>query len=359
MEEYTESFLLELVSRFAVEGKPFSAKPHGEGHINRTFCVCTDAPHRYIFQRINRHVFPDVEALMRNISAVTSYLAARDEDPRHVTRLVPTLEGASFLELPDGSCWRVYEFVENSVCLQLPESDFDFYQSALAFGHFQNELTDFPADTLAETIPDFHNTANRYRIFRETLLRDPVGRAVLAQPEIAFALSREAEGSELIGRLKEGLLPLKVTHNDTKLNNVMLDAQTREPLCVIDLDTVMPGLAAYDFGDSIRFGASTAAEDEADLSLVRLNMDRFRAFTKGYLEACPNLTEAERESLVWGAKLMTLECGVRFLTDYIDGDHYFGISKPDHNLLRCRTQFKLVAEMEAHWAEMKAIVRSF
>ncbi len=356
---YTKTQLKALAARFSIDARPVSVEPHGEGHINRTFLVTTKSGRHYILQMINQHVFPDVDALMQNIEAVTAYLAERDRDPRHVMKLVSTTDDALYIRAEDGSCWRVFEFVEDSVCLQLPETDFDFYQSAIAFGHFQNELTDFPAETLAETIPNFHNTVDRYRIFKETLAKDPVGRAALCRPEIDFALTREEDGATLVRRLESGILPLKVTHNDTKLNNVMLDAESRKPLCVIDLDTVMPGLPAYDYGDAIRFGASTAAEDEPDLDRVRFNLDRFRAFTKGYLEACPNLTEAERESLVWGAKLMTLECGVRFLTDYIDGDHYFGVSKPDHNLLRCRTQFKLVAEMEACWDEMQAIVRSF
>ena len=222
---------------------------------------------------------------------------------------------------------------------------------------FQQQLNNFPADTLHETIPNFHNTVDRYRIFHEVLAADPMGRAKDVQAEIDFVLAREQEAGTLVRLLGEGKLPLRVTHNDTKLNNVMLDDQTRTPLCVIDLDTVMPGLSAYDFGDSIRFGAATAAEDEKDLSKMEMSLDLFRIFTRGFLKACPGLTDLEKEMLPMGAKLMTLECGVRFLTDYIDGDHYFSVHREGHNLDRCRTQFKLVADMESKWDRMAQIVK--
>ena len=247
--------------------------------------------------------------------------------------------------------------MENSICLQAPESPEDFYQSAIAFGTFQQQLGTFPAETLHETIKNFHNTPDRYRLFRQAVEEDVMGRAAQVQPEIAFALSHEKIGGELTRMLWEGALPLRVTHNDTKLNNVMLNRDTRTPLCVIDLDTTMPGLSAYDFGDSIRFGAATAAEDEKDLSKMTMSLDLFRIFTRGFLRACPGLTEAERRVLPLGALTMTLECGVRFLTDYLAGDHYFGIHYPEHNLDRCRTQFKLVADMEAKMDKMNAIVR--
>ena len=247
--------------------------------------------------------------------------------------------------------------MENSICLQAPESPEDFYQSAIAFGTFQQQLADFPAETLHETIRNFHNTPDRYRLFREALAADVKGRAAEVQPEIQFALSHQETGGKLMGMLRNGELPLRVTHNDTKLNNVMLDAGTRTPLCVIDLDTTMPGLSAYDFGDSIRFGAATAAEDEKDLSKVTMSLELFRIFTRGFLKACPGLTEMERQVLPLGALTMTLECGLRFLTDYLAGDVYFGIHYPEQNLDRCRTQFKLVADMEEKMAQMKSIVQ--
>ena len=232
----------------------------------------------------------------------------------------------------------------------------DFYQSAVAFGQFQQQLQDFPADTLHETIPNFHNTVDRYRIFHEVLAADPMHRAGEVTDEIQFVLDREEEAGTLVHLLQEGKLPLRVTHNDTKLNNVMLDETTRTPLCVIDLDTVMPGLSAYDFGDSIRFGAATAAEDEKDLSKMEMDLELFRTYAKGFLHACPDLTPMEKKMLPMGAKLMTLECGLRFLTDYLDGDHYFAVHREGQNLDRCRTQFKLVADMESKWTAMASII---
>ncbi len=217
-------------------------------------------------------------------------------------------------------------------------------------------LKDFPAETLSETIVNFHNTKDRYRIFRETLAADPHGRAKNVQAEIEFALARAEEASILVDQQAAGLLPTRVTHNDTKLNNVMLDAETKKALCVIDLDTVMPGLSVYDFGDSIRFGASTAAEDEKDLSKVEMNLELFRIYARGFLQECPGLTDQERKMMPMGAKMMTLECGVRFLTDYLDGDNYFKTHYDGHNLDRCRTQFKLVSDMEQKWAEMERII---
>ena len=345
-----------VLSHYALDGSVISCERYGCGHINETYLVHTASGKRYILQKINHHIFKDVPGLMENIAAVTGFLRNRETDPRRVLTLVPTAGGESYLQL-EGGYWRVYDFVEGSICLQAPESKEDFYQSAVAFGAFQQQLQDFPAHTLHETLPNFHNTADRYRIFREVLAADPMGRAKDVQPEIEFALAREQEAATLVRMLENGQLPLRVTHNDTKLNNVMLDAATRTPLCVIDLDTVMPGLSAYDFGDSIRFGAATAAEDETDLSKMEMDLSLFRTFTEGFVSACPDLTAMEKRMLPMGAKLMTLECGVRFLTDYLDGDHYFATHRPGHNLDRCRTQFKLVADMESKWQAMEAIVQ--
>ena len=250
----------------------------------------------------------------------------------------------------------MFRFVEDSICLQQPESDADFYESAVGFGTFQQLLSDFPAEKLHETIPNFHNTPDRYRAFHETLTRDPMHRAAQVQPEIEFALARQAEMAALQNALDAGELPLRVTHNDTKLNNVLFDAKTRRALCIIDLDTVMPGSALYDYGDSIRFGAATAAEDERELDKMEMSLERFRVFTRGYVRACPGLTQKELELLPLGAKVMTMECGVRFLTDHIDGDNYFSIHREGQNLDRARTQFKLVADMERKWDKMKEIV---
>ena len=252
----------------------------------------------------------------------------------------------------------MYDFVTGSLCMDAAETPEDFRQSAVAFGAFQCQLAEFPAETLAETIPHFHDTPDRYRQLHEAMEKDVCGRRAEVQAELEFALAHEEEAGVLTRMLARGELPLRVTHNDTKLNNVMLDADTRKPLCVIDLDTVMPGLAAYDFGDSIRFGASTAAEDEKDLDKVEMSLELFEIYASGYLSTCTTLTTAEKRSLPMGAKLMTLECGVRFLTDYLSGDTYFRIHRPEHNLDRCRTQFKLVADMEKKWDEMQRIVNS-
>ena len=345
-----------VLTHFPLDTKAVSCDRYGCGHINETYLVVTASGRRYILQKINHRVFRDVAGLMENIAAVTEYLRGQASDPRAVMRLVKTSENAAYLEY-EGEFWRVYDFVEDSICLQQAESPEDFYESAVAFGSFQQQLKDFPAATLHETIPNFHNTADRYRIFKEAIAADKAGRVKDVQAEIDFALAREAEAGTLVRLLAEGKLPLRVTHNDTKLNNVMLDAKTRKALCVIDLDTVMPGLSLYDYGDSIRFGAASAAEDEQDLSKVEMRLDLFTTYTKGFLGACPGLTDLERELLPLGAKLMTLECGVRFLTDYLDGDHYFAIHREGQNLDRCRTQFKLVADMEAKWQQMREIVQ--
>ena len=351
-----DQYLAPIVARFALDAPAASCERFGNGHINDTYLVTAGNGKRYVLQRINHHVFKDVAGLMENFTAVTEHLRQKNNDERCVLHLIPASDGSAYVKHTDGTYWRMNDYIEGSICLDAPESPEDFYQSAVAFGNFQQQLVDFPAATLHETIPNFHNTQDRYRIFHEVLAADPEGRAKDVQAEIEFALAHEAEASILVNQQRDGLLPLRVTHNDTKLNNVMLDKATRKPLCVIDLDTVMPGLSLYDFGDSIRFGAATAAEDEKDLSKMEMDLGLYRTFTEGFLSACPGLTDQEVKMLPMGAKLMTLECGVRFLTDYLDGDHYFSIHREGHNLDRARTQFKLVADMESKWDQMNAIV---
>ena len=346
---------LAILRQFCLDAEPASCTPYGCGHINRTYLVATAGGRCYILQKINHHTFRDVAGLMENIELVTEHLRRKSPDPRSVLTLIRTKDGKSYLEADDGY-WRVFRFVEDSICLQQPESDADFYESAVGFGTFQQLLSDFPAEKLHETIPNFHNTPDRYRAFHETLTRDPMHRAAQVQPEIEFALARQAEMAALQNALDAGELPLRVTHNDTKLNNVLFDAKTRRALCIIDLDTVMPGSALYDYGDSIRFGAATAAEDERELDKMEMSLERFRVFTRGYVRACPGLTQKELELLPLGAKVMTMECGVRFLTDHIDGDNYFSIHREGQNLDRAHTQFKLVADMEWKWDKMKEIV---
>lgn len=345
------------IMHFALAGKPVYCEPYGCGHINSTYLAVTDTGSRYILQKLSRAAFRDPKGLMANVIAITAYLGRKTSDPRRCLHLVPTAAGELYYEDPQGEIWRVYDFVENSICLQAAETPADLYESAIAFGTFQNQLADFPAETLHETIPNFHNTPDRYRLFKEALAADTCGRAKDVLPEIDFVLAHEEEAGVLQRMRDSGELPTRVTHNDTKLNNVMLDAVTRKALCVIDLDTVMPGLAAYDFGDSIRFGAATAAEDETDLTRMEMSLAAYETFTRGFLTACASLTPRERETLPWGAKLMTLECGVRFLTDYLQGDRYFSIHRPAHNLDRARTQFKLVRDMQSKWDEMHAIIQ--
>ena len=347
----------QIYSQFRLDGRVINCTRTGGGHINRTYLVVTARPHLYILQWINGSIFKNLTGLMDNVVAVTDYLHARLDDPRRALKLVPTLSGAPYLMTEEGDCWRVYEYITDSVCLDAAESAEDLRQSGVAFGMFQNQLADFPAATLTETIPHFHDTPDRFRIFREAIAEDCAGRLASVQADVDRYLAHEKDADILHALLRTGEIPLRVTHNDTKLTNVMLDEATREPLCVIDLDTVMPGLAAHDFGDAIRFGASTAAEDEPDLSKVEMSLEMYEAFTEGFLSACGDrLTAKEIDTLPWGAKLMTLECGVRFLTDYLNGDVYFATHRPDQNLDRARTQIKLVEDMEKKWDAMNAII---
>ena len=348
--------LFEILRGFRLDAEPVSCEPYGCGHINATYLAVTASGRRYILQKINHHTFRDVAGLMENITSVTEFLRTKTDDPRSVLTLVKTADGASYLHAQEGY-WRVYDFVEDTICLQQPETDEDFYQSAVGFGTFQQLLAEFPAEKLHETIPNFHNTPDRYRAFLETLERDPMRRAAQVQPEIEFALARQSEMAALQTALKAGELPLRVTHNDTKLNNVLLDEKTGLARSVLDLDTVMPGLSAYDFGDAVRFGASSAAEDETDLSKVFLRLDMYRAYLEGYLDACGHaLTENEISVLPLGAKIITIELGMRFLKDYLDGDVYFKIDRPTQNLDRCRAQLRLAADMEAQWPQMQQIL---
>ncbi len=347
----------QIYSQFRLDGRVISCTRIGGGHINHTYLLVTARPHLYILQWLNGQVFKNLSGVMNNVIAVTDYLHAQVDDPRRALTLVPTLAGKPYLMTAEGDCWRVYEYILNSVCLEAAESTEDLRQSGVAFGMFQNQLADFPAETLVETIPHFHDTPDRFRLFREAAAADRCARLESVRNEVNRFLAHEQEAGALQTLLKAGEIPLRVTHNDTKLTNVMLDEATREPLCVIDLDTVMPGLAAHDYGDAIRFGASTAAEDETDLNQVELSLEMYEAFTEGFLSACRDrLTLKEIETLPLGAKLMTLECGVRFLTDYLNGDTYFAISRPQQNLDRARTQLRLVEDMERKWDAMQAVI---
>ena len=343
------------VYAFRLCGEPVKCTPFGHGHINSTFKIETDQGNEYVLQRINTYVFKDPIGLMNNAGAITDYIRERVNDPRLALHFLTTKDGKFYYEDEKGEFWRMYDFV-GGFCLDTPEREEDFYQSALAFGRFQQMLSEFPAETLAETIPEFHNTIDRYRQFKESVAADRMGRLETCKADVEFLLAREEMGSRLQKLREAQVLPLRVTHNDTKLNNVLLDKVTRESLCVLDLDTVMPGLSAYDFGDSIRFGAATAAEDERDTSKMEMDLHLFEVYTRGFLEAATNLTDEELRALPMGAYTMTLECATRFLKDYLDGDVYFSVKYPEHNLVRARTQIKLVADMETKLDEMNAIV---
>ena len=348
--------MLNLAANFRLDGHPVRYEPLGEGHINSTYLLVDDRGSRYAFQKINDSIFKDVPALMENIRLVTEYQRTIDPDPRHSLILIPAKDGRCFYQDETGY-YRVYRFVENTVCLQKVETKQEFFLSAQAFGAFQNQMAGFDASRLSETIPKFHDTFNRVNNLRIAAEKDVKGRFKEVRAEYEFAMARAEEAKQMLSLLDEGRLKLRVTHNDTKLNNVLFDAATRKPICIIDLDTVMPGLAANDFGDSIRFGAATAAEDETDLSKMTLSLSLYEAYVKGFLGACGSkLTPDEIRTLPMGAKMMTFECGVRFLTDYLDGDIYFRTHREKHNLDRCRTQFKLVSEMEANWKQMTEII---
>ena len=359
MKPVTQELLRQAAAAFAFDRPVGEAERFGAGHINDTFAVwAADRSKRWILQRINTDTFTDPAGLMENVTGVTAYLRRqiieRGGDPdRETLNVIPTLDGKPYYTDTEGGAWRAYIFVEGTVCLQKVENERDFYTAAETFGNFQNQLAGYPAATLHETIARFHDTPNRYANFEKALAADVMGRAKDVGPEIAFIRAREADCRVLVDQLAAGVLPLRVTHNDTKLNNVLIDQETGKGICVIDLDTVMPGLSAYDFGDSIRFGANDCAEDEPDQSKVHFSLHLYKVFAEGYLAAASSaMTEAERRSLPWGAKLMTLECGIRFLTDYLEGDHYFKISRPDQNLDRARTQFTLVQGMEREFDAM-------
>ena len=361
-----EEYISEVLQAFDFGAPVVGAVRYGQGHINDTFVVHTQPEHiccrRFILQRISAAAFHHPDQLMENITGVTEFLGREIEKnggdrEREAMRVVRTRTGGTYYTDSAGSAWRLYPFVEGTVCYQMAETPELFAASGRAFGRFQRLLRDYPAHTLYETIPHFHDTEDRLAQLKAAVAADSMGRASECREEIRFVLDREADCSVALQALRDGLLPLRVTHNDTKLNNVLLDKDTGEGVCIIDLDTVMPGLSINDFGDSIRFGANHSAEDETDLTKVNLDLGLFEVYTKAFLEgAGGTLTKEEIAFLPWGAKLMTLECGMRFLTDYLAGDQYFHISRDRQNLDRCRTQCKLVSDMEEHWEELAAIV---
>lgn len=355
-----------IANQFEIEGTLIYAEPFGCGHINTTYMLCyvfeTKPPVRYILQKLNTTIFTDTEGLMNNISLVTNFLkekiiTAGGDPNRETLTLYPTKEGKPFLSYK-GSAYRVYNFIEHATCYQSATPEL-FYSSAKAFAKFARQLDVFDPSVLIDTIEKFHDTENRYQNFMTSVNQDCMDRKKLVAPEIDFVQTRHEFCSIILNEIEAGTIPLRVCHNDTKLNNVMIDNDSQEGICVIDLDTVMKGSLLYDFGDSIRFGASTGAEDEEDLTKVSFDLEKYRLYVKGYLEECLDvLTKKEFELLAHGAILMTLECGIRFLADYLDGDIYFKVHKPNHNLIRARNQFHLVRDMERKLPEMIAINES-
>lgn len=359
---------MRIVNQFDFEGVFLSAEAYGVGHINDTYIAefaINGSSKRYILQRINHQVFRNPAGLMSNIEAVTSHLrqkinSAGGDPERETLTLIPTLDGNSYIQTEQGEFWRGYVFINNARTYESIEKLDHVYHAAAAFGNFQKLLSDYPPDNLIETIPDFHNTKKRFQAFTESVEKDEFNRGRLSANEIDFVMQRVSDTSVLVEKLENGELPERITHNDTKFNNVMIDNETGRGVCVIDLDTVMPGLSLYDYGDAIRTLANPAAEDEINLSLVNFDLQVFDLYTHGYLDSVGSeLTSQEKDHLAFSAILMTLECGMRFLTDHLQGDKYFKIHRDGHNLDRCRTQFKLVADMETHFDEMQRIVEKY
>ncbi len=357
--------IAKVAQYFNFEGKFTSANPYGTGHINDTYAAIYQVNGkrlRYIIQRINHQVFKDPVGLMENIETVTAHLQEKiiiaGGDPhRESLTLIPTHEGDSFVRTEEGHYWRAYRFIEEARTYEIVESMQHVYNAAMAFGNFQSLLSDLQSGILHETIPNFHNTKNRFEVFLQTVADDEYNLASCSKAEIEFVRERADQVSVLVDLYARGELPERVTHNDTKFNNVMIDDETGEGVCVIDLDTVMPGLSLYDFGDSIRSMANPAPEDERDLSKVQFDLDVFDHFSRGYLDSARDfLIPMEIEYLPTSAILMTLECGMRFLVDHLQGDVYFKTQRKNHNLDRCRTQFKLVQDMEEQFDEMVRII---
>lgn len=361
-----QTSIIEIVKAFPDFGKYIGFSPVDNGHINDTYIIEYEKADgksiRFLLQRININVFKKPVELMENIIGVTEFLrkkisAAGGDEMRETLTVYNTKAGKPYFISEDGGYWRLYNYVEDTFTLNEITSADDFKAAAESFGNFQKLLSDYPIEKLYDTIPNFHNTVSRFYDFEKAVKDNASGRKEKALPEIDFVLKRKNDCALLVNMLNNGEIPLRVTHNDTKLNNILFDNTTKKGLCVVDLDTVMPGLSLYDFGDSIRFGANTAKEDEKDVSKVSLSLEFFKAYVDGYLDAAgSSLTDNEIDYLAFSAKLLTLECGMRFLGDFLNGDVYFKIDYPEHNLVRARTQLKLVEDVENKYDEMCSIV---
>ena len=357
-----------ILNKFSIKGNFVSVEPYGAGHINQTFLAVYDEngkKKRYILQKINSKIFKSVENLMSNIEIVTNFARSKikenggDPDRESLT-IIRTKDNKAFYKCSDEFYYRVYIFIEDTVAYQIVSNERDFYNSAVAFGKFAKTLKECDATKLYEIIPNFHNTKKRFEDFKKAVVEDILDRAKDCKEEIAFVMQRENYYSMIVDKIASGEIPLKVTHNDTKLNNVLLDAKTGEPVCVIDLDTIMPGSLCYDFGDAIRFGCNPCEEDEKDLTKVNFRFDLYKVYLDGYLTALgDDITKAEKDNLALGSIMMTIECGMRFLADYLSGDTYFKTTREGQNLDRCRTQFKLVSDMEKLLPEMEKIIAKY
>lgn len=354
----TQKQLNEILDQFDI---PASITPYGNGHINDTYLVTTPM---YIMQRINTNIFKSPDELMDNIENVTAFLrekivAAGGNPDRETLTVIPTKDGKKYYRLDDQNVFRVYLFVVDTKSIENSKTPEDLFEAGVGFGHFQMLLADFPVEKLYETIKDFHHTPKRIEALKTAIAENKAGRADSVQDEIKFALDQVEWAGSVVAGLEDGSIPVRVTHNDTKINNILFDQETGKAVCVIDLDTVMPGSMLYDFGDALRMGGSTAAEDETDLDKVWFDKECFEAFARGYLsEMKDSLNEKEISLMPLSVKLMTYECGIRFLTDYLNGDTYFKIHREHHNLDRCRNQFKLVADITAKEAELAEIIKS-
>ena len=349
--------LNEILSHFNVNS---TIRTYGNGHINDTYC--TEKP-RYILQRINTNVFKNPDELMQNIENVTAFLRKKiienyGNPDRETLTVIKTIDGKNYYEVDRDNVFRVYKFISDTKTIESGATEKDMYSAGKGFGKFTRMLDDFPIETLYETIKDFHNTPKRVEALKKAISEDVKGRARFCEKEVEFALENAEFAGVITDGLASGNIPLRVTHNDTKINNILFDEQSGEALCVIDLDTVMPGSMLYDFGDALRIGASTAAEDETDLEKVHFDETIFKAFAKGYIgEVKDVMTKREAELFAFSVKLMTYECGIRFLTDYLNGDTYFKIHRENHNLERAKNQFKLVEEISKKEDILREIVK--
>lgn len=367
MDEELRKKISRIGDMFAIEGDFVKGSEIKSGHINTTYCAtyrrCDGSEDQYILQKINSNVFKDPKAVMRNVEKVTRHiywkvLRVRKDASGQTLNLYPARGGRNYVDIPGDGIWRCYNYISGTHTYDIVENIRQAYQAAYAFGSFQDLVSDMNPDDLVETIPGFHHTRNRFNRLMEVIEADPMGRRSSCEAEIRFIKEREQDTDRLLNLLDSGLLPVRITHNDTKINNVMIDEETDQAVCVIDLDTVMPGLVLYDFGDMVRTATTPNAEDEEDLSKVAMQMPMFESIVEGYLDAAGSfLTKEEIDNLAFSGKLITLEIAIRFLTDYLEGDVYFRTEKTDHNLIRCRTQLRLVECIEEQMPEMEKTVQ--